>query len=86
MSWFEDIDSLPPAAQEFARQENAELTTFDVELDYDYWGAGMELLAEFWCADSAYTERADQILRSILPDELDVPSSFETAGHIGKAL
>ncbi|KAJ3056901.1 tRNA(m(1)G37)methyltransferase [Rhizophlyctis rosea] len=57
------IDSLTPAAQEFATKENVELTTYDVDLDYDYWGA-------------------DQILRSILPDELDVPSSFETAGHI----
>jgi tRNA (guanine37-N1)-methyltransferase len=26
---------------------------------------------------------SDQILRSILPDGLEVPSSFETIGHIG---
>lgn len=26
----------------------------------------------------------DQVLRSILPDELEVPGAFEAVGHIGK--
>ena len=35
----------------------------------------LKLDYDFWSAD--------QILRSILPDELEVPNSFETIGHIG---
>ncbi|KND04892.1 tRNA (guanine) methyltransferase [Spizellomyces punctatus DAOM BR117] len=56
-------DALPPAVDEFAKKEGAEVTRYKLDLDYDYW-------------------TADQVLRSILPDELEVPGAFESVGHI----
>ncbi|TPX63240.1 hypothetical protein SpCBS45565_g06773 [Spizellomyces sp. 'palustris'] len=58
-------DTLPPAVDEFAKKEGAEVTRYKLDLDYDYW-------------------TADQVLRSILPDELEVPGAFESVGHIGE--
>jgi len=33
-------ESLPPAVQDFITAESQGLTTYELELDYDYWGAG----------------------------------------------
>lgn len=47
----------------FAKKTDAELTSHEIELNYDYW-------------------TVEQILRIILPEELEVPTGFATIGHI----
>ncbi|KAI8822562.1 guanine(37)-N1-methyltransferase [Fimicolochytrium jonesii] len=56
-------DSLPTPVKEFATRENAEITQYRLDLDYDYW-------------------TSEQVLRSILPDDIDVPGAYEAVGHI----
>lgn len=34
------IDTLPPTVSEFATREGAEITQYNLDLDYDYWTAG----------------------------------------------
>merc|ERR1711934_532999 len=41
----------------------------------------MEVLSQSICLDYDYFS-AEEILRQVLPDGTDVPSSFETVGHI----
>ncbi|KAJ3127362.1 tRNA(m(1)G37)methyltransferase [Nowakowskiella sp. JEL0407] len=60
---FTGEDDLTSTEKESLKENEAELTTYDLTLDYDYW-------------------TSDQILRSIIPPELEVPSAFETIGHI----
>lgn len=61
---FTSIDTLPPKISQFAKEVGAEITTYTLDFDFDYW-------------------TSEQILKSILPSNLDVPSSFATVGHIG---
>ncbi|KAJ3157575.1 tRNA(m(1)G37)methyltransferase [Geranomyces michiganensis] len=56
-------DELPAEVSKFVQAVGAEVTEYELTLDYDYW-------------------TAEQVLRSILPDEVEIPASFETVGHI----
>jgi tRNA (guanine37-N1)-methyltransferase len=60
---YADLDSLPEEIKIFAQQANAQLTSHEIELNYDYW-------------------TVEQVLKAILPDELEVPTGFATIGHI----
>ncbi|KAJ3317786.1 tRNA (guanine(37)-N1)-methyltransferase [Boothiomyces sp. JEL0866] len=53
------------------------LQDFAKEVDAELITHTLQLDYSYWSAD--------QILRSILPDELDIPGSFATIGHIGTA-
>jgi tRNA (guanine37-N1)-methyltransferase len=50
------------------------IKTFAIEHDATLVEHEIEFNYDYWSSD--------QILRSILPDDIDVPSSFETIGHI----
>ncbi|KAJ3182027.1 tRNA(m(1)G37)methyltransferase [Geranomyces variabilis] len=56
-------EELPANVAKFARDVGAEVTEYELTLDYEYW-------------------TAEQVLRSILPDDIEIPASFETVGHI----
>lgn len=58
------LKTLGEEDREFAQNQGAEETTYDLVLGYEHW-------------------TSEQVLRAILPDEIDeIPSSFETIGHI----
>ncbi|EPQ60251.1 hypothetical protein GLOTRDRAFT_102061 [Gloeophyllum trabeum ATCC 11539] len=56
---------LPPEAQDFLREQSADILRYNLDLNYDYW-------------------TADEILHSVLPEELceGAPSGFAITGHI----
>lgn len=43
--WICKPAELVPEAQEYLRAESAEFTTYNLDLDYDYWGTGLQVLA-----------------------------------------
>jgi len=66
--------------------ESAELTTYTLELDYDYWSTGERLIIlDITLADIL---SLDEILQAILPEELcdGSPTGFSMTGHLGMLL
>ncbi|KAG8881148.1 tRNA(m(1)G37)methyltransferase [Tulasnella sp. 331] len=61
-------DTLPSPVREFLAVNSQGLTTFDVNLDYDYWNADEILQAVL----------PEELIRE------GIPSSFTNTGHIGK--
>jgi tRNA (guanine37-N1)-methyltransferase len=60
---YSSIETLPQKIKDFAKEVDAEMSSYLIKFDYDYW-------------------TTEQILKSILPLNLEVPSSFSTVGHI----
>jgi tRNA (guanine37-N1)-methyltransferase len=76
---------LPPIAREFVAQEGLGLVQHIVKLDYTYWTTGKS--CPYVSHGQLYSHFAtDEILDAILPPGLPegTPTSFSTAGHLGK--
>ena len=78
---------LSEPAQKFLKFPDVNITTYDIDLDYDFWNAG-EAARSFgnlqrWMLTVA--RGTDEILGAVLPEELldGAPSGFAATGHIG---
>lgn len=75
---------LTPEVRAYLKLQSAELTTYSLELDYDYWTAGKCVL---WVVHTRLTFlHLDEILQAILPEELcdGSPTGFSITGHLGQ--
>jgi len=72
-------------ARLYLESQNASLTTYNIQLDYDYWKAGSLDVPLCECFSKAVVS-LDEILHAIFPEELldGSPTGFSTVGHLGR--
>lgn len=86
-SFLPEPDTWGTALKEGVEKKELDVIPYELKLDYDYWSYRMK--PEFnpqLIPVTLLTFTIDDIITSILPEELhdDIPSGFNTAGHVGK--
>ncbi|KAI0219253.1 tRNA(m(1)G37)methyltransferase [Massospora cicadina] len=71
----DDLSTLSPTTRELITEFGRGFVRKELAMPYDHWSAGTP-------AKCLRLPVRDDVLRSILPDELPPPSSFTTVGHI----
>lgn len=78
------LAALTPEARLFLQEQSVDLVKHQINLDYNYWTAGMQ---KWLTLDFQPTLLVvDDIINSILPEDLcdGSPTGFSITGHIGE--
>ena len=78
------LADLSADARSYLESQKAYLTTYNIQLDYNYWKAGSLDVPLCDCFSKAVVS-LDEILHAIFPEELldGSPTGFSTMGHLG---
>ncbi len=71
--------------REGVQNEEIGVIPYSLTLDYDYWSSREHFSTKWTCCIMHMLTALGEILSSMLPEEFhdDIPTSFNTAGHVG---